>query len=242
MEFTKEDIKFFIKEQWRKLRKFIKKHPMIKAVSKTVGFGALAAVIFWLLLMLFGFRYVALDFGDGLEARYLGFVWNNSPIAGKMIFSDGVTAEISDGGKKIARSDGYIYVGETQNWQYNGYGELSNQGGTSYKGEFLNGKMHGKGTYTDLDGGTYTGEFFEGKIHGKGIYRYSDGSVYRGEFAGGERHGSGIMSYPNGDVYFGEFAAGTRSGHGTYIWKNGLSYEGKFSNNLPTEELPPAVG
>ena len=77
----------------------------------------------------------------------------------------------------------WIYVGEWENGQKNGFGEFTSPDGINYKGEYKGGLFNGEGIYNWGDGRKLVGKFKDGAFWtgeeynklGKIIGKYIDG-------------------------------------------------------------------
>ena len=228
--------------------------------AKKLGIGFIAAVIAFFLIFLIvkmlGFRYVEITREDGSIVKFTGKVGETgAPASGTLYFSDGVTADVTDGGATLVYSDGVKYTGQlSAAYRRHGQGTITLANGDSYTGAFVNDAITGYGVYTFANGDVYTGNLFEGLKHGHGVYAYAngdeyvgnfyydyrdgegkftwaDGSCFEGIYSGGLKTGHGVYKYANGDLYEGNFELDMRQGQGKYVWASGESYEGEFYNN-----------
>ena len=67
------------------------------------------------------------------------------------------------------------YLGEIENGEPNGIGNITYHIGIKYVGDWKDGKQHGQGTLTLPNGEKYVGEWENGERHGQGTYTWSDG-------------------------------------------------------------------
>lgn len=123
------------------------------------------------------------------------------------------------------------YEGQFKLYQRDGDGVLhSPDTGSKFIGQFQEDQFHGTGDLTWSDGSRYAGQFRRGQKHGHGEYQSADDLLYAGKWADGARHGNGDQCYANGDRYVGGWFKGLCSGPGTYYFADGSRYEGGWSN------------
>lgn len=143
----------------------------------------IAAVLIVAGIYFAGVRYMRVNVTDSLYVKFLGQVDDNGqPYKGRIIYSDGISAEVNLDREEISYSNGDVYCGPLDNLLKNGEGEMRYANGDTYKGQFKNDLIDGYGTYTYVGGDSYVGEFTAGLKNGDGTYTFSDGSVYIGSF------------------------------------------------------------
>lgn len=86
--------------------------------------------------------------------------------------------------------DGTYYLGEFENDQKNGMGNMFYVNGNLYKGSYLRNKMDGVGYYTWADGKYYYGGYKNDLKDGFGIY-FNGRGKFEGFFKEGKMHGKG---------------------------------------------------
>jgi ankyrin repeat protein len=116
--------------------------------------------------------------------------------------------------------------------QVSGKRRLAFTDGSVYVGDCVGEIIHGKGTLTQVDGSRYVGEWENGRRHGVGIFKFVDGEMYEGHWVAGKRAGQGTYIYANGGVLEGvwrddQFANGT----GSYVFPDGDKYSGQWRDN-----------
>lgn len=198
-----------------------------------------------------GLRYQTFPTSEHGEIKFFGKVKDGIPVSGTVYYSDGTTAEVSDG-KAVEEKNGLqtwtltltyengdVYEGETVYFLRHGEGTMTYSGGDVYEGEFFFDDMEGEGTYTYFSGDQYKGEFSKNKKNGKGTYKWaplSDGSFdsYEGEYVDDMRDGSGTYVYADGTRYIGEYTADAKNGEGSMYFPDGAYYQGSFIDDTRT--------
>ncbi|MBQ8288124.1 MAG: hypothetical protein IJX76_05050 [Clostridia bacterium] len=210
-----------------------------------------AVVVVAGVLLSSGLRYQTYPTSEHGDIKFLGEVRNGVPISGTVYYSDGTTAEVSNGKKAdgahepetwqltLTYSNGDVYEGECVYFLRHGQGKMTYAGGDVYEGEFIFDVMEGEGTYTYLSGDKYVGDFSDGKKNGKGIYTWaplSDGTYdsYEGEYVDDMRDGEGTYIWADGSRYIGQYAADAKDGQGSMYFADGAYYQGAFVNDTRT--------
>ena len=145
--------------------------------------------------------------GDRIEGEWK----DDSYVKGVYFYKNGDRYEgdwSKDGTKRngigtLTYADGSVYVGEFQDGEINGKGNITFPKGKktqikSYDGYWKNGKYNGWGTMIWYNGSRYEGQWLEQKLHGYGEYTGSNGDRYKGQWENDKRNGSGTMIYSDG--------------------------------------------
>jgi hypothetical protein len=142
-------------------------------------------------------------------------------------------------GTLCAPDTGSKYVGQFQDDQFHGWGEMiwsdgSRYGGSSSKlGDAVGSQGPAGGqeyANSDRQGRQNEGQWRHGQKHGFGEYTSADGLRYIGQWEDSKRHGQGTQEYANNDKYEGWWYRGLCSGLGTYHFADGSRYEGAWAN------------
>lgn len=216
-----------------------------------------AALVTGLLILNSGARFFTYPTSEHGDIKFVGKVNDEGvPIKGKVYFTDGLSAEISDAraaGKsegaeglpvyylKLTYSNGDIYEGETVYFLRHGSGKLTFAGGDRYEGDFVFNVMDGNGSYYYVGGDEYTGEFADNQKDGIGTYKWAaddNGNYdsYTGGYHNDMRSGEGVYTYADGSVFEGSYANDAKNGKGRLQFANGDLYEGDFVNDYRTGE------
>ena len=110
--------------------------------------GIFAAVYFM------GVRYIQVRISDTSYVKFLGMVDDEGyPYKGRIIYSDGISAEVNLDRNQIAYSNGDVYEGElNRNLLKEGRGKMLYANGDVYEGTFVGDLISGEGTYTYVNG------------------------------------------------------------------------------------------
>jgi len=137
----------------------------------------------------------------------------------------------------ITYCNGNYYVGEIDNWLWNGAGKYTSffRDGTKdeKEGNFLNSDLHGKGTWTRTspDGASYVaydGDWENGQRHGKGTAEMSNGDRYVGDYRNGARNGEGVYTTAGGTTYTGQWADGRQVGPHEIRLASGFTFTSNY--------------
>lgn len=227
--------------------------------KKSVRTASLLAIALFVAVLvalyMLGLRYDTAKLENGESILFIGFVRNGNWATGKIMYSSGLTGNVSvvkytesvDGAEITAEtqvieySNGTRYTGEIgRDYLKNGEGMLEFASGNIYEGEFKSDAMTGNGTIHFLAGGKtmddphdyYEGDFIDGKKQGEGTYTWADGSTYTGGFENDMRHGHGLYEDADGSSYEGAYENGMKQGEGKATYSDGSRYEGTFENDM----------
>ena len=192
----------------QKKKRKTRRHRSFASVMMTIVLCAALCVIGIFAVIYFaGVRYITVKVSDDVYVKFLGLVDDDgSPYKGRIIYSDGISAEVNLERKQITYSNGDIYEGELNaNLLKEGDGKILYANGDVYEGSFARDAIHGEGTYTYVNGDVYKGTFSAGVKEGSGIYTFADGSVYSGTFSGDKKHGAGEYRFASGDTFVGTY-------------------------------------
>ena len=107
---------------------------MITIILFAVIFTALIFAAIWFS----GVRYIKVQVTDELYVKFLGQVDDEgNPYKGRIIYSDGITADVNLDREEISYSNGDIYRGELENLLKNGTGTIQYANGDVYEGRTL---------------------------------------------------------------------------------------------------------
>ena len=152
---------------------------------------------------------------------YIG-LFNNNILTGKGILYNSL--------------NGYLYKGDFNNFQKDGYGEeICEQ--YKYKGEFDHDKKYGRGEMILNNKDIYKGKFLNDKFNGNGYYIwFGKNKEYFGDFVDGKIQGNGFLKWEKGMYYKGMFNNGIKEGKGEFGYINGHKFFFTFKNDLPNEK------
>ena len=152
---------------------------------------------------------------------YIG-LFNNNILTGKGILYNSL--------------NGYLYKGDFNNFQKDGYGEeVCDQ--YKYKGEFDHDKKSGRGEMLLNNKDIYKGKFLNDKFNGNGNYIwFGKNKEYFGDFVDGQIQGNGFLKWEKGMYYKGMFNNGIKEGKAEFGYINGLKFFFTFKNDLPNEK------
>ena len=125
------------------------------------------------------------------------------------------------------KKNGVLYYSKVDgNWGWNRSGNEKKD--IKYVGEIENGNPNGQGNVTYANGYKYVGKWKDGKRNGQGTITYASGNKYAGKWKDGKRNGQGTVTYANGNKYVGKWKDGKYNGQGTLTLSNGLTFVGIF--------------
>ena len=152
---------------------------------------------------------------------YIG-LFNNNILTGKGILYNSL--------------NGYLYKGDFNNFQKDGYGEeICEQ--YKYKGEFDHDKKYGRGEMILNNKDIYKGKFLNDKFNGNGYYIwFGKNKEYFGDFVDDKMQGNGFLKWGKGMYYKGMFNNGIKEGKGEFGYINGHKFFFTFKNDLPNEK------
>jgi hypothetical protein len=79
----------------------------------------------------------------------------------------------------------FTYIGEFEEDQFHGEGEVQFSSGVLYVGAFSHGQINGEGDLTFVDGSRYKGQWRNGQMHGLGTYYTLDEKQWTGNWSNG---------------------------------------------------------
>ena len=133
--------------------------------------------------------------------------------SGKRAQGRGTLRWVWDGGKKIAKSTGFLKDGQMHgNWV------LHSPGGHVEEGRFVHGRKHGKWVFRIPNGNVLEGPMVDGQMHGKWVVRFPSGTVSEGTYLDGKRHGQWVLRFSDGGVEAGPYENGKR--HGRWVGRD----------------------
>lgn len=159
-------------------------------------------------------------------SEYMGAIvsWNPDTNAVHITSTDKI--------QPVLWNDHFIYYGEINNNQPDGYGGLYRiNDGTVVQLGIHNSQSILQGTRYYDNGDVFSGNFKEDEPS-DGVYKFAnDGSVYSGEFESSIREGYGTMYYSDGSYYKGYWKDDTFNGKGTlYDYAQNISYTGNWTD------------
>lgn len=131
--------------------------------------------------------------------------------------------------------NGDRYMGEFDNNQYHGQGELI-YGGWKYIGNFKEGRYHGRGKLSSPKGTLWEGMFENHQLNGPATETRVDGSRFSGNYKDDKPNGFGTLYHPNGCLHMqGNFINGLMQGRGILGFPQGDKVEGLFKDGKVAE-------
>jgi len=95
-----------------------------------------------------GVRYMKVKISETSYVKFFGTVdKENKPYKGRILYSDGLSAELNLEFNQISYSNGDLYEGEFENLMKDGEGKITYGNGDVYEGEFDSDCISGKGKY-----------------------------------------------------------------------------------------------
>lgn len=102
-----------------------KKASFARVIITIVVVAIIAAVLIVAGIYFAGVRYMRVNVTDSLYVKFLGQVDDNGqPYKGRIIYSDGISAEVNLDRDEISYSNGDVYCGPLDNLLKNGEGEM----------------------------------------------------------------------------------------------------------------------
>ncbi|NLM57405.1 MAG: hypothetical protein GX192_08195, partial [Clostridiales bacterium] len=105
-------------------------------------------------LYIYGIRYLrypvdSTSDGNTVYIKFIGLVDDEgNPYRGKIIYTNGLTADVNLETGKITYSNGDVYEGSLKRLEKDGKGKLTYANGDVYEGDFVSGELTGVGKYT----------------------------------------------------------------------------------------------
>ena len=166
-----------------------------------LAIAALAVGGVFIVLYLNNYRYIRIPVGEEngeiLYIKYIGTVDDlGDPYQGRIVYTNGLTADVDVPKSEIRYSNGDVYWGELNALEKDGQGKLTYANGDVYEGEFDNGALTGDGKYVYSNGDVYEGDFYDGKKHGEGVYTWSDGKTVTARTNGATEAPTSAISFP----------------------------------------------
>ena len=131
----------------RKKRKTHRRRSFGSVMLTIVLCAALCLVGIFAVIYFAGVRYITVKVSDEVYVKFLGLVDDEGdPYKGRIIYSDGISAEVNLERKQITYSNGDIYEGElSANLLKEGYGMILYANGDLYVGNFTHDTIDGEG-------------------------------------------------------------------------------------------------
>ena len=139
-------------------------------------------------------------------------------------------------GTFYSKKENYIYIGQFENFKFNGKGKIIYDNKSTYEGNFVSGYKEGNGQLIFEDGSYYIGNFHKNNYNGNGIFKWNDGRIYSGEWKNNNIEGEGKFNWSDNVYYKGEYKNNAREGKGTYYFGGKDNFKGIWKNSLPHGE------